>query len=550
MTELSDEDVMKPPAPTNGEMSDEQVMAPPPKPDEGFSGRTVGQIAEVNPSGYFGQIADAFKSGAASAYDDLGLSEENKKWLNDKLGPSMKGFNENYLFPAIAHLDNVARTPVSILHAVGDAALAAGVPRDFVSLAEGEAFYGSPHPTGTFSQPRLPKTMGDVPLTTTQKLQAIQADAEAGLPKPQEFNKDGTPKPPEADLSRATDAELIDYSRAQREQLEKIKDGLKGELKVEDLSPPEKANEAHKLEIIGPEKPEPTFAETPREMAEQAVPRSLSAAAADKTEPAPAGHQPGAYDETGKEWISKIDGPDSVRNAIERTAAANDFYPEARGGVVSPASRDAVARAAGVEPGTMDAVHFSTHFHNDGKVRAVVQVLRQTTQDFVDAAEQAAKDPSVKNTAAAVEAELRHGHVVEYTLGLRAESGRSLAAWKDLLQETERKTADATIRAGETTGEHPVGTSDLVNAANEVTNNLKTGKKAGLQKLIDAATNFSENATNREPGKPLDPQVASLLGDARNLAKRLGVKQEPEVDAFHDALKRLSTGDGNIGETV
>ena len=515
MTELTDEQVMKAPGTPNGELTDEQVMSAPKAPNAGFSGAEVGMIADANPSGYFGNIASAFKSGASAVYDDdLGLSDENKKWLNDKLGPTMKGFNENYLFPAVAYLDSTARTPMSILHAFGDAALAAGVPRDFISLAEGEAFYGSPHVTGTFSAPRLPKTMDDVPLTTADKLDIVQKEAVA-----------------------------------QREQLTNTQAQAKGGLKVEDLSPPEKAGEAQRLGIIGPERPEPAAGESPREMAEQAVPRSLNTAAAEATKEPP-GHAPGDYDAEGKEWISKIDSPDSVRDAIEKVATTNDWFPEARGGVVSPASRDAVARAAGVEPGSIDAEQFSTHFDNDGKVRAVVQILRQTTQDFVDASEKAAKDPTVENAAAATEAELRHGHVVEYTLGLRAESGRSLAAWKDLLQETERKAASAKLQAGEATGEHPTGTADLVNAANDTTNNLKTGKKAGLMNLIEKAKTFTEQATSREPGKPLDPQVASLLGDARNLVKRFGAKQEPEVDAFHEALQRLSTGDGNLGETV
>ena len=68
--------------------------------------------------------------------------------------------------------------------------------------------------------------------------------------------------------------------------------------------------------------------------------------------------------------------------------------------MASPASRAAVAEAAGVDPADMDSEHFSTHFDSDGKVRAVIQALRQTTKDLAEASETARKDLSIENIAA------------------------------------------------------------------------------------------------------------------------------------------------------
>lgn len=312
------------------------------------------------------------------------------------------------------------------------------------------------------------------------------------------------------------------------------------------LTPPDIVA-ARDLEIIGPPKPEPTFKDSPSEMADSALPRNLSSAASPEDTPRPLGHKPGEYDQRGKEWIDKIDEPDDVRDVIEKIASDHDYFPEARGGVASPQARAAVAEAAGVSAADIDAGYFAEHFDTDGKVRAVIQAVRQTAKDVVDAADAAVKNPSVETAAALAEAQMRHTHVLEYTMGLRAESGRSLAAWKDLLRETERTKARVALKTGEQPspdgkpGEVPRGTSDLVDAVNEVQENLKTpGKKLGLQKLIDAAEALvgKENEASAGRAAPLSPEIAGLVGEARNVLKRFGKDAETGLSKLVDAAEK------------
>jgi hypothetical protein len=322
-------------------------------------------------------------------------------------------------------------------------------------------------------------------------------------------------------------------------------------------------NTARDLDVIGPPKPEPTFDGSPSVQAEEAWPTSLSAASTPVEERVAArGHKPGEYDARGKEWVDKIDAPDDVRAAIEGIANENDWFPEARGGVASPAARKAVAEAAGVDPASMDGDYFAQHFDSDGKVRAVIQALRQTAKDVADAAELNVKAPSVENAAALAEAELRHAHVLEYTMGLRAESGRTLAAWKDLLREQEHTKATAEIRKKEVAGDTPQGTASVVDAVKEVTDNLKAVAKGeakpgklGIQKLIDQAKKLAEGElAPKEEGAgeraPISPEVKELTDAAKKVLKRFGADKDADLDAFRGELDRLSTGDGKLDSAV
>lgn len=291
--------------------------------------------------------------------------------------------------------------------------------------------------------------------------------------------------------------------------------------------PPENTlQEGQGLGVIGEPKAEPTITDSPSALAEAAIPHDLSAASTPEGQRgALLGHEHGEYDARGKEWIDKIDESEDVRDVIEKIATDHDYFPEARGGVASEASRLAVAEAAGVNPADIDRSHFASHFDNDGKVRAVIQVLRQTTKDFMEASEKAAKEPTMENIAAATEAEMRHAHVLEYTMGLRAESGRTLAAWKDLLRQQEQAKAKIAIKAGEESEAIPRGTSSVVDAANDLLENLKNPgnkKKLGLQKLIDTAKALvdAEDKAGVRPA-PLAPEIAGLIGEARKTLKAL-----------------------------
>lgn len=309
-------------------------------------------------------------------------------------------------------------------------------------------------------------------------------------------------------------------------------------------------NTARDLDVIGPPKPEPAFEGSPSEQAEQAWPVSLSSAATPVEEQGGLrGHKPGEYDARGKEWVAKIDQPDDVRAAIEGIANDHDWFPEARGGVASPAARKAVAEAAGVDPAGLDGDYFAQHFDSDGKVRAVIQALRQTAKDVSEAAELNVKTPSVENAATLAEAQLRHTHVLEYTMGLRAESGRTLAAWKDLLREQEHTKATTEIRKKEVAGDTPQGTASVVDAVKDVQDNLKAiakGEKPGklgIQNLIDQAKKLAEGefAPKEEgagPRAPMSPELKELADAAKKVVDRFGTGDKTALDALVKQAER------------
>lgn len=273
--------------------------------------------------------------------------------------------------------------------------------------------------------------------------------------------------------------------------------------------------EAHDLGVIGPDK-ESVPTDSPAQAAFRAVP--LGAAVTPEAMRGRLGHAPGEYDARGKEWIDKIDAPEDAKAAIEGMARQYDFFPEARGGTPSPAARAAVAEAAGIDPSEIDKGYFAEHFDNDGKVRAVIQALRQTTKDFTEAADKQRREPSEINAAAQFEAQEKQRYVLEYMMGKRAESGRSLAAHKELLREMEHARAIPKIKTDEASGDAPRGLADLVDAASDVVNNLKPKTKGpvGLDKLVKAAKDLVE-------GQDKLPETRQKLGGlakrARDLAK-------------------------------
>ena len=325
--------------------------------------------------------------------------------------------------------------------------------------------------------------------------------------------------------------------------------------------------EARELGVIGLDAPENINlaelarrdTETPAEQAMREVPpQSLSAARTpDEMKAAISPHEPLAdYEKRFKEWVAKIDSTDDVRDVIERAGEANSYFPTARAGEVPASHVAAVAEATGLDPKDIDRGGLSTRFDSDGKVRAVIQALRQTTQDFVEASGKARTEPTEANAAASLEAEIRQRHVLEYTLGARADSSRSLSAWKDALRETERARAVPKIKSDEVTGKAPTGLSDVVDAASEVRTNLSnpTEGKLGLQKLIDAAERLV-TAPPKEgvPREPLPPDIAGLVDTAKKTLKGLkdtGKKGDAELEAFRQKLTDLSEGNGSIIDTA
>lgn len=319
--------------------------------------------------------------------------------------------------------------------------------------------------------------------------------------------------------------------------------------------------EAHQLGVIGMNAPEninlARLAErekdTPAEAAFRAVPpQTLGAARTPESMLSPMGHAPGSYDARGKEWVSKIDSPESAQQAIEQIAQSHDWFPESRAGTPSLASRQAMAEAAGVDASEFNSQYFAEHFDNDGKVRAAIQATRQATQDFTAAAEKNRLEPSDENAAAQLEAEKRQEHILEYTLGKRAETGRSLNAWKELLREQETGKATTKLKVGEQSGEVPQGTADLIGAAREVQSNLaKPGKgPVGLGKLVKTAEDLV-NAHDEVP--KTRTRLTDVAKRARVAAKEAQAGNKPTgLDALiaeaGELAKTLPRGPEEIGK--
>jgi hypothetical protein len=418
--------------------------------------------------------------------------------------------------------------------------------------------------TGTLSSDR--RTFIDNPskpalFDTKEEAIAAAHEALGSTPKGSNVPPDLYEKPYPHDHVPNIDHEPVTETKPTPDEVARAKDIIRNAPELQPKSAAPMLQQARELGVIGLNAPEninlvelaKREQDTPAEAAFRAMPpKPLGAAVTPENMRGPMGHAPGSYDARGKEWIDKIDQPDDVRAAIEGMASQHDYYPESRGGKPSAAAVNAVAEAAGVDPKELATDHFAENFDNDGKVRAVIQAFRQTAKDWTEASERARKEPTEENAAAALEAELRANHVLEYTLGKRAESGRSLNAWKELLREQERAKAVVKVKADEAIGKIPEGVSDVVQAAGDVQSNLgkPTEGKIGLQKLVDAAEKLvTEHATSNVAREPLPPDLAGLVGEAKKALKGLtetGEKGEAELERFRQELSDLSEGNGSV----
>lgn len=464
--------------------------------DANFVDRTVGSTWRA--------FNEGFNVGAGDR--PVGMTQKDVEWFIkhglfrkeatiDGVQSVFQAFNETVMYPAVALGDALIRFPMGAYRGLQAAGVELGLPRDVVSIPD--AFMGTPHPTG------IPKTFPEPAVRPTE----VPRPVEPIIPGP------------------AAEAVITGQAR--------------------DVPPV--IAEARDLGVIGVERPPPTVAELPYEMAAP-EPRSLSAARTPEESRGSVG-TPGEYNARGKEWIDKIDEPADVTAVIEKIAQDHDWFPEARSGVVSAAAREAIADAAGIHPSELNGGHLSAYFDNDGKVRAVIQALRQTARDVRDTAAVQAKTPSVENAAAFAEAQMRHQHVLEYTMGIRAESGRSLAAWKDLLKETERTKAKETIAAAEQTGAAPAGVVPVMDAvADLVADVQKPGKKVGLEGLIEKAQGLVAAAdAPPTPGKPkpkMSPELSSMVDAARTVVKSISGKDgKTKLQALVDQAQAALTAE-------
>lgn len=471
-------------------------------------------------------MLNTFVQGFKEGYgDEPPVRQQDFEWMQKNL----PGAVQTSAYAVAGTLDAALRLPGAVYRGT-QATLHDyfGLPGDIVSLPD--AFAGSPHPTGMFRQ----ATFGEM----TKSIPAIKPIAE-------QFDKQVvTPAIQQTAFSEATKtAQAID-DEAQRTATGKTAGEGAPAASASAPSVGETLQEARNLHVVGLDAPENISLvdlanreeATPAEQAIQAVPpRSLSAAvtpeelrqAASPSEPIE------QYEARFKQWIDKIDAPDDVRGLIESAARENDLFPQARDGEVPPSHVAAVAEAAGLDPADIDRQGLATRFDSDAKVRAVVQALRHTTNDVKVAAKKMNAEPSEENAAALTETQERHRYVTEYTLGMRAESGRTLNAWKDLLREQERGTAVREITKGETEGKLPTGVADVVDATHEVRANLASGAdgKVGLQKLVDAAERLANAppAAGKDgvPAPPLTPELKGMIQAAKDALARLKGDAEP-----------------------
>lgn len=489
-------------------------------------------VAEVGPEAAQADIGqkfiEAYKEGLGD--EPYGVSQEDYEKIHNLGLPRLA---EQALYGAASLTGFVARQPAAIYHAAQETLSAMGAPVDIISIPD--AFMGSPHFSG------VPEIEG------------------ALAPVAKEFHDDvllpAAIKATANDVAEAAAAPSVDE---------------KGRIIIRPRTFADTVSDARNLDVIGLNTPEninlvelaKRDKETPAEYAIRvAPPQSLSSAVTpEQMRGALSPREPLAdYEVRFKQWVSRIDAPDDVAAVVDKAAADGGFFPEARAGEVPVSHVAAVAEAAGVKVSDIDEVALSSRFDSDAKVNAVIQALRQTSDDFVAASKKAREEPNEINAAAALEAEVRHSHVVEYTLGLRADSSRSLSAWKGMLRETERARAAPKIAADEAEGKAPTGTGDVVNAAHELRANLENpteGKPLGLQKLVDAAERLAADpgvGAEGKPRAPLPPDLAGLVDSAKDTLNKLrpaAKKGDAELEAFQKKLTDLSEGNGSVGDTA
>jgi hypothetical protein len=340
---------------------------------------------------YLGRIMDAFKSGAAEGYgtEPYGLSDADKKWLNEHTSGIANSFVNGVMVPAADYLDSLlARTPNSIYHAIGDAAIAAGVPRDFVAMPEaflgspvhlnvlagrGEIFHAEPREV-PIAAPSVNDLPPDLPLT------------EQGI-HPAEAVRDPLTPHPETTATLAT---------------------------------------ARELGVIGPE-PKPITEGTPAEAAANAVnpqrPTVMAASRSDETiQSAPINP---AVDKAGNIRLDLIETSDDAKNVIREAAAANDDFMPARHGDIPLSQVEALSQVTGIAPEDLDVTGIGRRLQNDGTVRSYIQALIQSAEGVSAKMKAAALSDTPEDLMALQEARMRHSLIQEQVAGLTAEWGRT-----------------------------------------------------------------------------------------------------------------------------
>src|SRR5882672_8216902 len=156
------------------------------------------------------------------------------------------------------------------------------------------------------------------------------------------------------------------------------------------------------------------------------------------------GAAPGSPEPTGNPWrdrfehfVGKLETPDDVKRLIREAADEKGEFPVARQGDISLAHVEAIAEAAGVEPGEIDARGLGRQLKNDAEVRTSMQLMLQVTENVKEAARNVRADGSPESLIKLQEAIMRRDLAVEQVVGLRAEWGRTGNVFQEFLRDVK-----------------------------------------------------------------------------------------------------------------
>lgn len=372
-------------------------------------------------------VLNAFGQGFNEGWgpDRWGMSRENQKWLasvgiyqkeGERYANPFHAFNELLIETLARTAELGSRGLPAIYRGAQAAGIEAGLPRDIVSLPD--AFMGSPHPTG----------MPGARVAETTRAATIDELGQRG-------NIEVRPTPPEV---RATEPEVT-----------------------------QPIIEARRLGVVGPEPPRLS----------DAPPREAAAAATRSGDDILRGPEPGkgeapspanAWEDRFNKFVGKLDTAEDVKGFIRDAARDNDNFQAARTGDVPLAHVDAMAEAAGVEPGMIDREGLGRLAKSDAEMRVAMQTMLTMTENVRDAARDVKTDASEPNLIKLQEAIMRRDLAVEQVVARRAEWGRT----GNVIQEFQRRTKEENGLSDflKERGRTPDDLKDIANALDDLDN--------------------------------------------------------------------------------
>ncbi len=456
-------------------------------------------------------VLKAFGRAASEDWKEpLGLTPESTQALSkagifaptnaDRYTNPFHAMNEILVNTIVGAGDIAMRSGSSLLHggqaavftALGEGSLA----RDFAALPE--AFFGSPHPTGT-PKAGAPKANFSVRWNENEgQFQAVSADGKiighlddtfpAGGDKAaftahvfvdEEWRRKGVASAMyekfserhEGNIKPAGNTSLDAWEFWLARYPEKVADAVQSEahqvatdIRENGFSPSyaeEAANgyshprvremleDAVRTELEGPKPldlasardlgvigPErpPITEGTPKEAAARAVAADQPRDATVKGEVA---GEPNAWRERFDKFVGKLKTPEEMQQLIKDAADQNDEFPAARQGDIPLKQFEDITTAAGVEPGTVDRNGVGRLLQNDNQVRNAMEAMLTATEQVKAAAREVKADASPENLMKLQEAMFRRDAWVEQVVGHRAEWGRTGNVFQEFLERAK-----------------------------------------------------------------------------------------------------------------